>query len=51
MKNKNTVISTLLIICLALGASSCAIKDMLLPPPSPTVLEEQEGEKKSDTPW
>ena len=42
MKNKNTVISTLLIICLALGASSCAIKDMLLPPPSPTVLEEQQ---------
>ena len=42
MKNKNTVISTLLTICLALGASSCAIKDMLLPPPSPTVLEEQQ---------
>ena len=42
MKNKNTAISTLLIICLALGASSCAIKDMLLPPPSPTVLEEQQ---------
>ena len=42
MENKNTVISTLLIICLALGASSCAIKDILLPPPSPTVLEEQQ---------
>ncbi len=42
MKNKNTAISTFLIICLALGASSCAIKDMLLPPPSPTVLEEQQ---------
>jgi hypothetical protein len=42
MKKKNTVLSMLLIICLAMGATSCAVKDMLLPPPSPTVLEEQQ---------
>jgi hypothetical protein len=29
-------------ICLASGATSCAIKDALLGPPEPTVLEEQQ---------
>ncbi len=42
MKMKNAVISTSIIICLTMGATSCAIKDMLLPPPAPTVLEEQQ---------
>ena len=42
MKKKNAAISILLMICLTLGATSCAIKDMLLQPPEPTVLEEQQ---------
>ncbi|MCK5487231.1 MAG: hypothetical protein KAI86_13525, partial [Desulfobacterales bacterium] len=42
MKMKNAVISISIIICLTMGATSCAIKDMLLPPPAPTVLEEQQ---------
>lgn len=39
---KNAVISISLIICLTIGTTSCAIKDMLLGPPKPTVLEEQQ---------
>jgi hypothetical protein len=42
MKMKNAVISISLIIWLTMGATSCAIKDMLLGPPEPTVLEEQQ---------
>ncbi len=46
MKMKNAVISISIIICLAVGATSCALKDMLLPPPAPTVLEEQQLPRK-----
>jgi hypothetical protein len=42
MKIKNTGLTILIAICLAFGATSCAIKDMLLGPPEPTVLEEQQ---------
>ncbi|MGD2186502.1 MAG: DUF799 family lipoprotein [Desulfobacterales bacterium] len=42
MKTKNAVISIAIVICLTMGSTSCAIKDMLLPPPSPTVLEDQQ---------
>ena len=41
MKMKNAVISILIITCMTMGATSCAIKNMLLPPPAPDVLEEQ----------
>jgi hypothetical protein len=33
-------VTALTIACLVLGLNSCAIKDMLLPPPEPAVLEE-----------
>lgn len=32
--------TALTIVCLVLGVSSCALKNMLLPPPEPAVLEE-----------
>jgi hypothetical protein len=40
-KMKNIVIAALTIVFLTLGATSCAIKNMLLPAPEPTVKEEQ----------
>jgi len=39
---KTTAISVLTIVCLTLGLNSCAIKNMLLPEPEPTVLEEEQ---------
>ena len=42
MKIKNVVMTISIILWVTLGATSCAIKNMLLPPPSPTVLEEQQ---------
>jgi hypothetical protein len=42
MKMKNAALRILIAFCLTFGATSCAIKDMLLPPPAPTVLEEQQ---------
>ena len=41
MKIKNTGLTILIILCLALAVTSCAIKEMILGPPEPTVLEEQ----------
>jgi hypothetical protein len=38
---KNTAISVLTILSLTLGLNSCALKNMLLPHPEPTVLEEE----------
>ena len=38
---KSTAISILTILFLTLGLNSCAIKNMLLPEPEPTVLEEE----------
>jgi len=40
MKTRNTVIGVLASLSLVLGVNSCAIKNMLLPPPEPAVLEE-----------
>jgi hypothetical protein len=42
MKIKNVVMTISITLWVTLGATSCAIKNMLLPPPSPTVLEEQQ---------
>lgn len=39
-KKRNAAIGVLAILSLALGVSSCALKNMLLPPPEPAVLEE-----------
>jgi hypothetical protein len=39
---KNSVITVWVIAFLALGAASCAIKDMLLPGPEPVVKEEEQ---------
>jgi hypothetical protein len=41
MKMKNTAISVLVILSLALGLNSCALKNMLLDDPEPAVLEEE----------
>ena len=38
---KSTAIGILTILSLTLGANSCALKNMLLPPPKPAVLEEE----------
>ena len=40
-KMKKTAISVLAILCLTLGLNSCALKNVLLPDPEPTVLEEE----------
>lgn len=42
MKKKNAAISIWLVICLTMGATSCALKDMLIPPPAPTLSEGQQ---------
>ena len=42
IKLKNTVISVLTILCLALVLNSCMVKDMLLGDPEPAVLEEEQ---------
>jgi hypothetical protein len=42
MKIKNAGLTILIALCLTFGATSCAIKEMLLGPPEPTVLEEQQ---------
>jgi hypothetical protein len=42
IKMKNSVIALLAIVFLILGATSCAIKDMLLPAPKPVVKEEEQ---------
>lgn len=40
-KMKNIAMSGLIILCLTLGLNSCALKNMLLSEPEPTVLEEE----------
>ena len=42
MKIKNAGLTILVAFCLTFGTTSCAIKDMLLGPPEPTVLEEEQ---------
>lgn len=46
MKMKNAGLTILIICWLAFGATSCAIKDMLLPPPAATVIEDQQLPRK-----
>jgi hypothetical protein len=42
MKIKNSGLTILITLCLTFATTSCAIKKMLLGPPEPTVLEEQQ---------
>ncbi len=41
MKITKPFVTALTIACLALGLNSCALKNMLLPPPEPAVLEKE----------
>ena len=44
MKIKNAGLTILIILCMALAVTSCAIKEMILGPPEPSVLEEQNNQ-------